>query len=77
MYKPVLNEKIELCGIIKDTPKHINGKDEIKILVVDDGSEEQKETITDMVIRVVEFPVVTVNQERLKFELKKGKYEGK
>lgn len=35
---PALNEEEGLGGVIKDMPKHIDGIDEIKILVVDDGS---------------------------------------
>ena len=35
---PALNEEGGLGGVIKDMPKHIDGIDEISILVVDDGS---------------------------------------
>ena len=35
---PALNEEEGLGGVIKDMPKHIDGIDEISILVVDDGS---------------------------------------
>lgn len=38
IYMPALNEEEGLGGVIKDMPKHIDGIDEISILVVDDGS---------------------------------------
>ena len=38
IYMPALNEEGGLGGVIKDMPKHIDGIDEISILVVDDGS---------------------------------------
>ena len=38
---PALNEEKGLGGVIKDLPKKIEGIDEIKTLVVDDGSTDR------------------------------------
>jgi len=41
IYMPALNEEKGLGGVIKDLPKKIEGIDEIKTLVVDDGSTDR------------------------------------
>lgn len=41
IYMPALNEEDSLGGVIKDLPKKIDGIDEIKVLVVDDGSKDR------------------------------------
>ena len=41
IYMPALNEEKGLGGVIKDLPKKIEGVDEIKTLVVDDGSTDR------------------------------------
>ncbi|HKM19761.1 MAG TPA: glycosyltransferase family 2 protein [Candidatus Dojkabacteria bacterium] len=41
IYMPALNEEKGLGGVIKDLPKKIDGIDEIKTLVVDDGSTDR------------------------------------
>ena len=41
IYMPALNEEKGLGEVIKDLPKKIEGVDEIKTLVVDDGSTDR------------------------------------
>ncbi|MGI6476107.1 MAG: glycosyltransferase [Candidatus Dojkabacteria bacterium] len=38
IYMPALNEEDGIEDVIKHMPKHVDGIDEIKVLVVDDGS---------------------------------------
>lgn len=38
IYMPALNEQDGIARVIKDLPKEISGIDEIKVLIVDDGS---------------------------------------
>ena len=38
IYMPALNEEKDIEGVIRDLPKRVDGIEEIKVLVVDDGS---------------------------------------
>jgi glycosyltransferase involved in cell wall biosynthesis len=37
---PCLNEEVTLAAVIRDIPRRIEGVDEVKILVIDDGSSD-------------------------------------
>jgi glycosyltransferase involved in cell wall biosynthesis len=42
---PCLNEEITLPGVIRDIPRVIPGIDEVKVLVIDDGSTDRTATV--------------------------------
>jgi len=74
IYMPALNEQEGIARVIKDLPKEISGVDEIKILVVDDGSTDDtakiaKSTGADVVSHDVNKGVGSAFQSALLYTL--------
>ncbi|MBP6976085.1 glycosyltransferase family 2 protein [Candidatus Dojkabacteria bacterium] len=74
IYMPALNEQEGIARVIKDLPKEISGVDEIKILVVDDGSTDStakiaKENGADVVSHDVNKGVGSAFQSALLYTL--------
>lgn len=76
IYMPALNEEDGIADVIKSLPKKISGIDEIKVLVVDDGSKDDtakiaKESGADVVSHNVNKGVGSAFQSAVTYSLEK------
>jgi len=77
IYMPALNEQEGISEVIKSLPKKIDGIDEVKILVVDDGSTDStakiaKESGADVVTHTVNKGVGRAFQSAVQYALENG-----
>lgn len=77
IYMPALNEEEGISEVIKSLPKVIEGIDEIKVLVVDDGSTDStgkiaKESGADVVTHAVNKGVGRAFQSAVQYALESG-----
>lgn len=77
IYMPALNEQDGISEVIKSLPKVIEGIDEIKVLVVDDGSTDStgkiaKESGADVVTHAVNKGVGRAFQSAVQYALESG-----
>ena len=77
IYMPALNEEGGISEVIKSLPKKIEGVDEVKILVVDDGSTDStakiaKESGADVVTHTVNKGVGRAFQSAVQYALENG-----
>jgi len=77
IYMPALNEQEGIAEVIKSLPKEIEGIEEIKVLVVDDGSTDDtakiaKESGAEVVSHAVNKGVGRAFQSAVQYALEKG-----
>ncbi|MDY0097353.1 MAG: glycosyltransferase family 2 protein [Candidatus Dojkabacteria bacterium] len=77
IYMPALNEEDGISEVIKSLPKKIDGIDEVKILVVDDGSTDStakiaKQSGADVVSHTVNKGVGRAFQSAVQYALESG-----
>ena len=77
IYMPALNEQEGIAEVIKSLPEEIEGIDEVKVLVVDDGSTDNtvkiaKESGADVVSHNINKGVGSAFQSALQYVLEEG-----